>query len=65
MKKDILQQLKTKDVEQLEVSVAQAKEKLSQLLFALRSGKTASVKEIREKKKEIAVLSTLINEKRN
>jgi ribosomal protein L29 len=65
MKKDQLAQLKKKEPDELRQSVAELKEKLSRLLFDLKSGKTAVLKEIRLMRKDIAVHMTIMQEKQN
>jgi ribosomal protein L29 len=62
MKKDKLKELRARDVEELKSSTDTLKEKLERLQFDLKSGKTAAIKDIRNMKKEIAVILTLIKE---
>ena len=62
MKKDKLKELRARDVEELKSSADTIKEKLERLQFDLKSGKTAAIKDIRNMKKEIAVILTLIKE---
>jgi len=64
MKADKLKELRTKEVKELETMVMDLKEKLEKLRFYLKSGKTASIKDIRRIRKEIAVIMTIINEKK-
>ncbi|BCX16140.1 MAG: hypothetical protein KatS3mg098_369 [Candidatus Parcubacteria bacterium] len=64
MKADKLKELRTKEVKELETMVMDLKEKLEKLRFDLKSGKTASIKDIRRIRKEIAVIMTIINEKK-
>jgi ribosomal protein L29 len=63
MKKDKIKELRAKSLEELHSLYPSLKEKLELLRFDLKSGKTAVIKEIRELKKEIAVILTLIKEK--
>lgn len=62
MKKDKLKELRARDIEGLKSSADMIKEKLERLQFDLKSGKTAAIKDIRNMKKEIAVILTLIKE---
>jgi ribosomal protein L29 len=62
MKKDKLKELRARDVEELKSSADTLKEKLERLQFDLKSGKTAAIKDIRNMRKEIAVILTLIKE---
>ena len=62
MKKDKLKELRARDIEELKSSADTIKEKLERLQFDLKSGKTAAIKDIRNMKKEIAVILTLIKE---
>ncbi|OGM90931.1 50S ribosomal protein L29 [Candidatus Wolfebacteria bacterium RIFCSPHIGHO2_01_FULL_48_22] len=63
MKKDALEQIKKKDVHELQQAVADMKEKSSRLRFDLKSGKTANVKELRALRKDIATHLTTISDK--
>ncbi|HPW34307.1 MAG TPA: 50S ribosomal protein L29 [Candidatus Paceibacterota bacterium] len=62
MKIDKVKEFKAKTREDLDVLRTTIKEKLERLRFDLKSGKTAAVKEIRDLKKQIAIILTLINE---
>ena len=62
MKRDRKNELKRKDNKELTALVADAKEKLSRLVFDLKSGKTSQVKEIKNLKKEAAFMLTLIKQ---
>ena len=65
MKKSYRDELRTKDVEHLMTQVNALKQKVAQLQFNARGGKTATVKETKKIKQEIATILTLIHEKRN
>jgi ribosomal protein L29 len=65
MKRDKVKELRSKSAEELEAIAADLKEKLEKLNFDLKSGKTASIKDIRRIRKEIAVTLTVINEKKH
>mgnify|MGYP001125022654 CR=1 FL=1 len=56
-------ELKQKTKEELQKLVTEKKEKLRQLRFDLVSGKVKNVREIRNLKKEIARILTLLNQK--
>jgi ribosomal protein L29 len=62
MKRDKLKELRARDLEELKSSADTLKEKLERLQFDLKSGKTAAIRDIRNMKKEIAVILTLIKE---
>ena len=63
MKKERLQDIRTKNTEELGHAVHDLKAQYGQLMFDLRSGKTAAIKDIHRIKKEIAVILTIIKEK--
>lgn len=62
MKKDKIKELRAKNIEELAPLSVLTKEKLEHLKFDLKSGKTAAIKEIRNLKKEIAVILTVLKE---
>lgn len=62
MKTERKNELKRKDIKELSAVVFDEKEKLSRMVFDLKSGKTSQVKEIKNIKKEIAYILTLIKE---
>ena len=62
MKQDALKTLRSKTIDELHAMRRAAQEKLSQMRFDLRAGKTANLKEMRATKKEIAIIATLINQ---
>ncbi len=61
MKKDKLQELKTKDSSELAEIAKEAREKLAKLRFDLKAGKTDAVKEIRFLRKKLATILTIQN----
>ena len=65
MKQDIKKILKAKTADELSAMVRSANEKISQMKFDLRAGKTANIKDLRAAKKERAVALTLINQKKH
>lgn len=62
MKKDKVKELRVKTADELNLLSVSIKEKLEHLKFDLKSGKTAAIKEIRNLKKEIAVILTIVKE---
>lgn len=62
MKKDKMKELRAKNAEELHSLMVSLKEKLEHLKFDLKSGKTAAIKEIRNLKKEVAVILTIVKE---
>lgn len=65
MKKSYRDELRAKNIDQLIVQVNMLKQKIAQLKFGARAGKTNTQKEANKIKKEIATTLTLIHEKRN
>ena len=65
MKKDAQKTITSKTTDELHVLRRAAQEKLSQMRFDLRAGKTANLKELRAAKKEIAVISTIISQRKH
>lgn len=61
MKKKEIQQLKTKPFPELQKELADYREKLRKLKFDLAQGKVKNIKEIKETKKMIARILTIIN----
>lgn len=57
-----MKELRARDAEELKSLADALKEKLERLQFDLKSGKTAAIRDIRNMKKEIAVILTLIKE---
>ncbi|MDP2735003.1 MAG: 50S ribosomal protein L29 [bacterium] len=57
--------LKTKSQGDLRSTVQSLKEKSRDLRFKLASGKVKNVREIRQTKKDIARIMTVLNEKQN
>lgn len=65
MKQDLFKkELKTKQKEDLEKIIGELKEKLRQLRFDLAAGKIKNVRELRKIKKQIAIVSTLLNQRK-
>ncbi len=56
-------ELKQRTIEELKSILKQKEEKLSQFSFDLASGKVKNIREIREAKKDIARILTMINSK--
>jgi len=65
MKKKEIQQLKTKSLTELQKDLADYREKLRSLQFDLAQGKVKNIKEIKETKKIIARILTIINQSRS
>lgn len=63
MKKQELQQLKSRSHEELQKELTDYNEKLRNLKFDLAAGKVKNVREIRAIKKIIARIITIVNEK--
>jgi ribosomal protein L29 len=61
MKKKEIQQLKTKPLPELQKDLTGYREKLRKLKFDLAQGKVKNIKEIKETKKMIARILTIIN----
>jgi large subunit ribosomal protein L29 len=55
-------ELRKKDKKELEKTVSELKKKLSDLRFSFSSGKLKNVKEIKNSKKEIARILTILRE---
>jgi len=64
MKKKEIQQLKTKPLSELQKDLAEYREKLRKLKFDLAQGKVKNIREIKETKKMIARILTIINQSR-
>ncbi|MFB6212448.1 MAG: 50S ribosomal protein L29 [Candidatus Magasanikbacteria bacterium] len=64
MKDSDLQKLRNKSIDELLKKLKDKRKKLSDLQFDLSLGKTKNVSQIRETKKDIARILTLINEKK-
>jgi len=65
MKKKEIQQLKTKSLTELQKDLADYREKLRKLQFDLAQGKVKNIREIKETKKIIARILTIINQSRS
>ncbi len=65
MKKSYRDELRARDINHLMAQAQTLKQKIAQLKFSARGGKTATLKESNKIKKEIATILTLIHEKRN
>lgn len=63
MKKKDLQELRKKPVSELQKNLTGEQEKLNNLNFNLSMGKVKNIKEIKNRKKNIAQIKTIINEK--
>lgn len=63
-RKDLLTQLKSKSLPELQKLLAEKRESLRKLRFDLYQGKVKNIKEIDFTKKMIARILTLINQKR-
>lgn len=61
MKKKEIQQIKNKPLPELRKDLADYREKLRKLKFDLSQGKVKNIKEIKETKKVIARMLTLMN----
>jgi ribosomal protein L29 len=61
MKKKEIQQIKNKPLPELRKDLADYREKLRKLKFDLSQGKVKNIKEIKETKKVIARILTLMN----
>lgn len=55
----------SKTTDELYILRRAAQEKLSQMRFDLRAGKTANIKDLRATKKEIAIISTIISQRKH
>lgn len=58
-------EIRNKSVESLRELLKERRERLRDLRFALSGGKVKNVREIREVKRDIARISTIIKEKEN
>ncbi|MCD6178222.1 50S ribosomal protein L29 [bacterium] len=58
-------QLRRKSKSELQKMLREWREKLRELRFNLASGKVKNIREIREVKKDIARILTILNEKRD
>jgi ribosomal protein L29 len=65
MKKDVQKTIMSKTTDELYILRRAAQEKLSQMRFDLRAGKTANIKDLRATKKEIAIISTIISQRKH
>ena len=65
MKYKDIQQLKTKSLPELQKDLAEYREKLRKLQFDLAQGKVKNIREIKETKKIIARILTIINQSRS
>ncbi|MFA6495323.1 MAG: 50S ribosomal protein L29 [Candidatus Paceibacterota bacterium] len=65
MKKDAQKTLLAKTTEELHALQRAAQEKFSQMRFDLRAGKTANLKDLRAAKKETAIISTIISQRKH
>lgn len=61
MKSKELEKLKSKNAEELKEDLKNYRDRLWQLSVDLRSGKVKNVREIRQSKKVIAVINTLLS----
>lgn len=61
MKKSEIQQLKTKPLPELQKNLNEYRDKLSKLKFDLAQGKVKNIREIKETKKAIARILTIMN----
>ncbi len=64
MKKQELKKYREKPISELQKELALLREKLLKLKFDLAAGKVKNIQEIRNVKKSIAQILTLINEKK-
>ncbi len=64
MKKQELKKYREKPISELQKELAFLREKLLKLKFDLAAGKVKNIQEIRNVKKSIAQILTLINEKK-
>lgn len=65
MKKNEIQQLKTKPLPELQKNLNEYREKLRKLKFDLAQGKVKNIREIKDIKKAIARIMTVINKPSN
>jgi large subunit ribosomal protein L29 len=59
-----IDQFRQKSIEELQKIVLDNKEKLRQLRFDLLAGKVKNIRQIRKIRREIAVILTILNEKK-
>jgi large subunit ribosomal protein L29 len=59
-----IDQFRQKSIEELQKIVLDNKEKLRQLRFDLLAGKVKNIRQIRKTRREIAVILTILNEKK-
>ena len=64
MKKEKLQEFRNKSDGELMKNLAENRERLSRLLFDLAQGKVKNISEIKEAKRTIARILTLMNQKK-
>lgn len=64
MKKEKLQEFRNKSDGELMKDLAENRERLSRLLFDLAQGKVKNIREIKEAKRVIARILTLMNQKK-
>ncbi len=60
-----INQLRQKSKSELQKMLAELREKLREMKFNLASGKVKKISEIRELRKDIARILTILNEKRD
>lgn len=65
MKKNEIQQLKTKPLPELQKNLNEYREKLRKLKFDLAQGKVKNIREIKDIKKAIARILTIMNKSSN
>ena len=65
MKKNQIEELRKKNLDQLEVQLEKSQQELVELRFKFSAGQIKDVKSVAKKKKEIAVIKTLISEKKS
>jgi len=58
-------EIQRKSGEELKKSLSELKERLRQLRFDLSAGKVKNIREIRQTKKDIARILTILNSKKN
>lgn len=63
MKRKKLQELRSKKIQELKVLIYEAEKELVKLRMEKASGKLKDISALRQKRKEIAVIKTLIKEK--
>lgn len=65
MKKKEFQELRKKPVSELQKNLSSEQEKLNNLQFNLSMGKVKNIKEIKKRKKNIAQIMGVVNEKKS